>query len=245
MYQFFIEPDQAAREYVTITGKDVHHIRDVIRLSAGEEIRVSVRDGESYLCRITELGDSFVQADILGEANSTELPVPVTLFQGIPKGDRMETVIEKAVELGVSRIVPVEMRFCVVRLSSDRAVKKVKKWQELAEAAAKQSKRSVVPEVAGITPFDKAAEELLSTELPLVPYENETGMNGWKAVAKKLKEASSVGILIGPEGGFAMEEIRALDTKAELVSLGRRILRTDTAAITALSAVMLSLESLS
>ena len=126
MYQFFIEPDQAAREDVTITGKDVHHIRDVIRLSAGEEIRVSVRDGESYLCRIAELGDSFVQADILGEANSTELPVPVTLFQGIPKGDRMETVIEKAVELGVSRIVPVEMRFCVVRLSSDRAVKKVK-----------------------------------------------------------------------------------------------------------------------
>jgi 16S rRNA (uracil1498-N3)-methyltransferase len=242
MYQFFAREEDVTREYVTITGQDAHHIREVVRLKEGDEIRVSVRGGESYLCRIAELGENFVQAELLSKAAETELSVPVTLFQAIPKGDRMETVIEKAVELGVKRIVPVEMRYCVVKLRGERAEKKRRKWQALCETAAKQSKRSLVPEVSEILPFEKAREEMLALDLALVPYENENGMTGYREAVQRIENAASIGVMIGPEGGFAPEEIEALREKAALLSLGKRILRTDTAAITALSMVMLTLE---
>lgn len=244
MYQFFVPPEQIqAREtYATITGADVHHIKDVARLKVGENIRVSTEGGKSYLCKIVELSDTFVQAEILSEAANTELPAEVVLFQALPKGDRMETIVEKTVELGVTKIVPVAMRYCVVRLDEKKAGKKRERWQLLAESAAKQSKRSRVAEIAPVVPFAEAIREFLRCDLRLVPYENARGMTGTKEVLSALEPQGRIGILIGPEGGFAPEELSEVEQDARLLSLGKRILRTDTAAITALSMIMLALE---
>lgn len=243
MYQFFVEQEQIGREFITITGKDVNHIKHVLRMKPGETIRVSDQQGQDYFCRISELTEDFVQADILEtEAATTELPGKIYLFQGIPKGDRMENVIEKAVELGVYEIIPVSMRYCVVRLDEKKQQAKRKKWQSLALAAAKQSKRSRVPTIHPIMSYKEALAYALQAELCLIPYENETGMGGTKAALKKLQGKKSVSIIIGPEGGFAPEEIEEARDRAERISLGKRILRTDTAAITAMSLVMMELE---
>ena len=209
----------------------------------GETIRVSNQKGQDYFCKISEVGEDFVQADILETgAATTELPGKIYLFQGIPKGDRMEHVIEKAVELGVYEIIPVRMRYCVVKLDDKKQQAKLKKWQALAMAAAKQSKRSLVPNIHPVMSYKEAIAYAFQSEACLIPYENENGMEGTKAALKKIRGKESVSILIGPEGGFAPEEIEAVKSRGEVISLGKRILRTDTAAITAMSMVMMEME---
>ena len=149
MHQFFVEKSQVGKEYVTITGSDVNHIRNVLRMKIGETIRISDREGGNYFCKIAETGENFVQADIVSvDEEGTELPSKIYLFQALPKGDRMETVIEKAVELGVYEIIPVAMKYCVVKLEGKKAAQRVQKWQAQAETAAKQSKRSLIPKVS-------------------------------------------------------------------------------------------------
>ncbi len=243
MYQFFVTEEQIGREFITITGADVNHIKNVLRMRPGETIRVSNQKGQDYFCKISEVGEDFVQADILEtEAATTELPGKIYLFQGIPKGDRMEHVIEKAVELGVYEIIPVRMRYCVVKLDDKKQQAKLKKWQALAMAAAKQSKRSLVPNIHPVMSYKEAIAYAFQSEACLIPYENENGMEGTKAALKKIRGKESVSILIGPEGGFAPEEIEAVKSRGEVISLGKRILRTDTAAITAMSMVMMEME---
>ncbi len=243
MYQFFVTEEQIGREFITITGGDVNHIKNVLRMRPGETIRVSNQKGQDYFCKISEVGEDFVQADILEtEAATTELPGKIYLFQGIPKGDRMEYVIEKAVELGVYEIIPVRMRYCVVKLDEKKQQAKLKKWQALAMAAAKQSKRSLVPNIHPVMSYKEAIAYAFQSEACLIPYENENGMEGTKAALKKIRGKESVSILIGPEGGFAPEEIEAVKSRGEVISLGKRILRTDTAAITAMSMVMMEME---
>ena len=243
MYQFFVTEEQIGREFITITGGDVNHIKNVLRMRPGETIRVSNQKGQDYFCKISEVGEDFVQADILEtEAATTELPGKIYLFQGIPKGDRMEYVIEKAVELGVYEIIPVRMRYCVVKLDDKKQQAKLKKWQALAMAAAKQSKRSLVPNIHPVMSYKEAIAYAFQSEACLIPYENENGMEGTKAALKKIRGKESVSILIGPEGGFAPEEIEAVKSRGEVISLGKRILRTDTAAITAMSMVMMEME---
>lgn len=243
MHQFFVDSSQIGREYVTITGTDVNHIRNVLRMQPGEEIRVSDRLGADYFCRITEVGESFVQADIISRDEvGTELPSKIYLFQAIPKGDRMETVIEKAVELGVHEIIPVAMKFCVVRLDEKKAAARVKKWQAQAESAAKQSKRSIIPVVHEVVSFREALALANQCDVRLVPYENEEGMAGTREALRRIMPGQSISIMIGPEGGFAPEEIAAARETMSSVSLGRRILRTDTAGICMMSMLMLQLE---
>ena len=243
MYQFFVTEEQIGREFITITGGDVNHIKNVLRMRPGETIRVSNQKGQDYFCKISEEGEDFVQADILETgAATTELPGKIYLFQGIPKGDRMEHVIEKAVELGVYEIIPVRMRYCVVKLDDKKQQAKLKKWQALAMAAAKQSKRSLVPNIHPVMSYKEAIAYAFQSEACLIPYENENGMEGTKAALKKIRGKESVSILIGPEGGFAPEEIEAVKSRGEVISLGKRILRTDTAAITAMSMVMMEME---
>ncbi len=247
MHQFFVDDCQIGKEYVTITGNDVKHISSVLRMHPGETIRISTNSGRNYLCEITEIGRLFVQADIIEDSiPDTELSIPVTLFQALPKGDRMETVIEKAVELGVDAIVPVEMKFCVVKLDDKKKSNKVKRWQAIAESAAKQSKRSKIPIVHTPISFKKAAEQSREFGLFFVPYENEVGMDGTKKGISKVRSTNSVGIMIGPEGGFTPEEIACMRKmeQVEVISLGKRILRTDTAAITAMSLLMLEIEQM-
>lgn len=243
MYQFFVDDAQIGREFVTITGEDVNHIKNVLRMKAGEKIRISNQQGRDYYCEISEVTDTFVQADILNEdAASTELPSKIYLFQGIPKGDRMETVIEKAVELGVYEIIPVAMKYCVVKLDAKKEATKIARWQKQAEAAAKQSKRSIIPKIHPVMSYKEAVEYAMQCDVRLVPYENERGMQGTREALSTIKAGTSVSVMIGPEGGFAEDEIAQVKDSMQVISLGKRILRTNTAGIAVMSMLMLELE---
>ena len=244
MYQFFVDDAQIGKEFITITGSDVNHIRNVLRMKPGEKIRVSNQKGQDYLCSISELSDDFVQADILdSEAANIELSAKIYLFQALPKGDRMETVIQKAVELGVHEIIPVSTKYWVVRLEAKKAENKRKRWQAIAESAAKQSKRSLIPVVREVMNFDEAVAYAKSFKVNLVPYENERGMAVTRKVIEALKPDDTISVMIGPEGGFSAEEIEKVKQEnMKIISLGKRILRTDTAAISTLSMLMLHLE---
>lgn len=246
MHQFFIEDDQAGRDFITITGADVNHIKNVLRMKPGEIVRVSSRGGRDYMCGVLELTDEFVQLDILdSEAAGTELAGRIYLFQALPKGDRMEYIIQKAVELGVHEIVPVSMKYCVVKLDGQRAQAKNKRWQAIAESAAKQSKRSKIPQIHPLLNFEQAVTYAMACDRQFVPYENERGMHATAQALNALRTGESVSVLIGPEGGFSPEEITFVKEKGmQLLSLGKRILRTDTAAITAVSMLMLRMELL-
>lgn len=246
MYQFFVDDAQIGKEFITITGSDVNHIKNVLRMKPGEKIRVSNQKGQDYFCSIIELGDDFVQADILdSEAANTELSSKIYLFQALPKGDRMETVIQKAVELGVHEIIPVAMKYCVVKLDAKKAENKRKRWQAIAESAAKQSKRSLIPVVHEVMSFNEALSYAKECKVNLVPYENERGMEATKEAVLELKKDDTISVMIGPEGGFSEEEIELVkEENMKIISLGKRILRTDTAAIATLSMLMLQLEML-
>lgn len=245
MQQFFVPREQEGRDFITITGQDAHHIKNVLRMKPGEIVRVSSESGRSYTCSILELGDGFVQLDILGDALQTELPGKIYLFQALPKGSRMEYIVQKAVELGVHEIIPVAMKYCVVKLDGKKSKEKVRRWQAVAESAAKQSKRSRIPEVHPVLSYLDAVAYAMQCDRHLVPYENERGMEATKEALGQIQAGESVSIMIGPEGGFAPEEIEAVRGQMQIISLGRRILRTDTAAVTAMSLVMLHLETFS
>lgn len=243
MYQFFVEDDQIGADVINITGADVNHIRNVLRMKPGEQVRISNQRGRDFLCSVAALSEQEVLLNIeQRDIKSTELSSRIYLFQGIPKGERMETVIEKAVELGVYEIIPVAMKYCVVKLDEKKAQKKVARWQEIARSAAKQSKRSLIPQIHPIMGFREAAAYATQCDRCLVPYENEEGMAAARRAFEHLADAGSISVFIGPEGGFAEEEIGALRDQALVLSLGARILRTDTAAITMLSLLMMELE---
>lgn len=242
MFQFFVEPEQIKEEQVIITGSDVNHMKNVLRMRAGEQVRVSDNCGGDYLCEITELTSEQVSLHILEKCDNTELPVRITLFQGLPKGDKMELIIQKAVELGVYEIVPVAMKNCVVRLDEKKAKAKQSRWQAISESAAKQSKRSMIPKIGEVISFSEAAARAEKMEVRLVPYEQERGMAHTREVFGKIKKGADIAVFIGPEGGFASGEIELVRDTTELVSLGNRILRTETAGLTALSMLIYALE---
>lgn len=242
MFQFFVEPEQIETENVTITGSDVNHIRNVLRMKNGEKVRISDNCGNDYLCEITEITADEVALHILEECSNTELPVQITLFQGLPKSDKMELIIQKAVELGVSEIVPVAMKNCVVKLDAKKAAAKRNRWQAIAESAAKQAKRSIIPTVGEVLSFSQAVEKAKDMEARLVPYENERGMAHTREVFGKIEKGSNVAVFIGPEGGFASSEIELVKDDMELISLGNRILRTETAGLATLAMMILAIE---
>lgn len=199
--------------------------------------------GDDYFCEVTEIEKEAVTARILyKDHESTELPVKIYLFQGLPKGDKMELIIQKAVELGVYEIIPVAMRNCVVKLDDRKAAAKVKRWQTIAESAAKQSKRSIIPNVHEVMTFTDAFQYAKTLDVRLLPYENERGMEHTRQVLGSLARKGSLGIFIGPEGGFDKKEIEAVKQDVELLSLGNRILRTETAGMTTLSMLLYQLE---
>lgn len=244
MYQFFVEDAQIQENFVLIEGTDVNHIKNVLRMKPGERIRVSNQSGTDYFCTIAEVTDVFVRAEIVEkDEKGTELQNKIYLFQGLPKNDKMELIIQKAVELGVYEVIPVAMKNCVVKLDEKKARNKVKRWQGIAESAAKQSKRSLIPNVRMPMSFKEAAAFAQDLDVKLVPYENERGMRATKDVISSIETGQSIAVFIGPEGGFAPEEIALVKDDMKLISLGKRILRTETAGMTALSILVYELES--
>lgn len=243
MYNFFADENKRQGDCYYITDSDFNHIKNVLRMKTGETFFVSC-NGKSDLCVLQELTVDTAVAKITEEnCQNTELPVKIYLFQGIPKSDKTELIIQKAVELGVAGIIPVEMNRCVVKIDEKKKKTKQARWQAVSESAAKQSKRNVIPEVFEITPFKKVVEKANELDLLIVPYESERGMESTAETLAKIKNGSKIGILIGPEGGFDEKEIQcAKEVGADVVSLGKRILRTETAAITALSMCMLYVE---
>lgn len=244
MYQFFVKDDQVAEHEISIEGSDVNHIRNVLRMKAGDEIRVTNESGKNWRCAITELSEQLVRAQIVEEMSATELPCRVYLFQGLPKNDKMELIIQKAVELGVYEVIPVAMKNCVVKLDEKKAQAKTTRWQEIAKSAAKQAKRSLIPTVQSPITWKEAVVRMKELDVGLVPYENERGMEATREAVSAILPGQTVGIWVGPEGGFAPEEIAAVQAEnLKLISLGNRILRTETAGFTTLAFLIYALET--
>lgn len=247
MYHFFVEPSRISDRRVVITGADVNHIKNVIRLKPGEEISVSNGvDGREYRCGIAEITDTEVVCTLrFIKEDGVELPSRVCLFQGLPKGDKMEFIIQKTVELGVHEIIPVAMKRCVVKLDEKKAKSKITRWQGISEAAAKQSRRGVVPRIQDVMDYGEALEYARDMDVKLVPYEMaDSGMAGTKKIMDSLKPGQSVAVFIGPEGGFEESEIQAaVDAGMEPITLGRRILRTETAGMAVMAWMMYQLSS--
>ncbi|MEE1321426.1 MAG: 16S rRNA (uracil(1498)-N(3))-methyltransferase [Acutalibacteraceae bacterium] len=243
MFNFFVEAENSGDRCYYIPNPDRNHIVNVLRMIKGDKFLVSF-NGKSDLCVLTEISEESVKAEIIEENyNDTELPVKLYLYQGLPKSDKMELIIQKAVELGAFAVIPTEMRNCVVKLEEKKKKSKIARWQAISEAAAKQSKRNIIPEVRNVTTFKDVMKQAEELDLFIVPYENKNGMKATKDVLSSIKKGMSVGILIGPEGGFDEAEIaEALACGCKTISLGRRILRTETAAITALGMCMLNIE---
>jgi 16S rRNA (uracil1498-N3)-methyltransferase len=247
MYQFFVDPGQIHPEEkrVVITGSDVNHIRNVLRMKPGEEISVSNgEDGREYRCGILELTEDAIYCELrFIKEDSNELPVEVTLYQGLPKADKMELIIQKCVELGVSRIVPVETWRAIVKLDPKKAASRVQRWQGIAEAAAKQSKRGIIPTVENVCNFAQAVKEASEMEVRLIPYEMAEDMDATRKLISGIQPGQRVAIFIGPEGGFDEKEIEAaLAAGITPITLGKRILRTETAGMVALSWIGYTLE---
>ena len=244
MYHFFVEPDQIEEERITILGEDVNHIGNVLRMKPGEKVLISAEGEMDRLCGIEEIRRDEVICRILEvRKENNELPARIHLYQGLPKSDKMELIIQKAVELGAYRIVPVSTKNTVVKLDAKKAESKVKRWNAIALAAAKQSKRSVIPEVAPVISFGQALEEVKGFDLKLIPYENADGMAKTREFLGKVAPGQDIAVFIGPEGGFDPGEIeKAKDAGTEPVTLGKRILRTETAGLCILSALMMQLD---
>ncbi len=245
MQHFFVPPSQVEETEIVIRGSDVNHMKNVLRMKPGEEVSVSDGNNCRYLCRITEYmetGEAILTV-IQREENDTELPSKIYLFQGLPKQEKMEFIVQKAVELGVYQIIPVALKRCVVKLDEKKARKKVSRWQEISKSAAKQSGRGIVPEVKNVLSWKEALELAARLDVRLIPYELAEGMDKTKKLLAAIQPGQSIGIFIGPEGGFEKAEVsEALEKGAEAVTLGRRILRTETAGITTLSVLMFQLE---
>ena len=247
MYQFFVADSQIHRDTnrVYITGSDVNHIKNVLRMKHGEEIAVSNgEDGKEYRCGILLLEDEMITCELrFVKEEGVELPSKVYLFQGLPKADKMELIIQKAVELGVYEIIPVAAERCVVKLDAKKERSKLQRWQQIAEAAAKQSKRDIIPKVSEVMTFKNAVEYAGEMDVRLIPYELAEGMERTRDFISSLKPEQSIAVIIGPEGGFSENEIALAKEKGvEPVTLGRRILRTETAGLVVLSWIMYQME---
>ena len=246
MLHLFADPSDVQDELLTITGPEVNHIRNVMRLKPGEEISVSIGgDGKDYRYGI----DSYTEDSVLCRLRfvkdkEVELPVKVLLFQGLPKADKMDLIVQKAVELGAAEIIPVSMERCVVKLDAGKAAKKTARWQTIAESAASQSRRSIIPRVLAPMSMKEAVEYAKEqTEVRVIPYELQEDDGSVKQYLESLKEGQSVSIFIGPEGGFAPGEVElAKEAGIRPISLGRRILRTETAGLAILSWLIYILE---
>lgn len=240
MYNFFVDETAKKDGRYFISGNDFNHIKNVLRMNVGEQFLVSCQD-TSDLCEIETIEIDTVVVKILQENyQCTNLPIKIHLFQGLPKSDKLELIIQKTVELGISEITPVAMKRSIVKIDDKKKKTKTGRWQSIAEAAAKQSKRTSIPTVNEVLSYKQMLSVAKNLDLLLVPYECAEGMTATKEALSQIKSGMSVGIIIGPEGGFEQKEIdEAVQIGGKVISLGSRILRTETAAITTTAICML------
>ena len=236
MPKFFVPKENIEGSSIKICGEDVSHIKRVLRMREGDTLEMCDSSGYDYLAKICEIGEQGIFLEILEKSKcETEPPIKVTLFQGIPKAGKMDYIIQKTTELGISEITPCTLSRCVVKLDGD---KKIKRWQKISEEAAKQSGRGIIPKINEPVSLKEAIEELKKFDLAFVPYECEEE-NHLRDILLSKEEVKTVGFMIGPEGGFEKHEIDLLiENGITPISLGRRILRTETAGEAVLSMVM-------
>ena len=245
MHRFFVEEPAMGVNSITITGGDVNHIKNVLRMAVGDKICViNGQNNKEYYCEITAVGNDAVDTRICEIRESDqELGNEVVLFQGLPKSDKMELIIQKAVELGVHTIVPVSTDRTVVKLDAKKEANKRKRWMSISESAAKQSGRLRIPEVTPVVSYREALEMAKKMDVRLIPYELAEGMEKTRELMSSIQPGQSVAVFIGPEGGFESSEIeKAMEIGAWPITLGKRILRTETAGLVTLAMLVYNLE---
>ncbi len=242
MPKYFVEPDCIIDNYVYIKCDEAKHILNVMRTKVGESIVVCDGLKNDYYCKVCDIQKENVRAEILEKhLNNSEPNVNITLFQCLPKSDKMEFVIQKCVEIGVNNIVPVLSERCVAKIDSKNENKKIERWQKISLSAAKQCGRGIVPKIENVISFNNAVNMAAKFENAIIPYENEIKTN-IKSFINNAK-IGSVGIFIGPEGGFSENEIKyALDNGVISVTLGKRILRTETAGMVTAAIILYELD---
>ncbi len=247
MRKFFVNSNQISNNQIEIINEDVNHIKNVLRLEVGEQIKICDSEKiENYICEIRDISNKKITCKILEKVPSeTEGNVELHIFQGLPKADKMELIIQKGTELGASKFIPVSFKRSIVKLSGKDEIKKIERWQKIAEVASKQSMRDLIPEVGNIMNVKDICEKINDYDLVLVAYELEEN-NYIKQELLKIKnkkENYKIAIVIGPEGGIEMQEVQCLkDSGAKIISLGKRILRTETVALQVSSIIMYELE---
>ncbi|MCR5202831.1 MAG: 16S rRNA (uracil(1498)-N(3))-methyltransferase [Lachnospiraceae bacterium] len=247
MYRFYIEKSDYDGTYSYIRGGDYNHIKNVLRLKTGNFVVTCDGEGTDYVGVIDSFTDSEVIVEVKKvQSTGNELPLKVYLFQGIPKKDKMELIVQKTVELGVFQVIPVKMHRSVAKIDDKKKDKKTERWQKIAEAAAKQSDRGIIPTVHEPMSFKEALAYAKDLDINLIPYEmcsDDKENSNYKDYIKEATKCGSVGIFIGPEGGIADEELEiALKEGLHEITLGKRILRTETAGFMVLSALVYLLE---
>ncbi len=248
MPKFFVAENQINNNKITIIGNDVNHIKNVLRQKSGDKITIcDISKEQDYLCEIDKIEEKSIDCNIIEKLeNNTESNVKVTIFQGLPKADKMELVIQKSVELGVYDITPLQMKRCVVKLNEKDKAKKIQRWQKISEVAAKQCGRNIIPKINNIVNVKEVCNLCNEYDIVLIAYENEkenTLKKELKNLKKLDKEEIKVAVIIGPEGGIAPEEIEMFEENgAKIITLGNRILRTETVALSVLSIIMYELE---
>ena len=249
MPKFFIKNEQKSNNKIIIIGQDVKHIKNVLRKKINDKIIVcNSETTRDYICKIKDITDEKIECEIIENIEeNVESNVQISIFQGLPKADNMELIIQKSVELGAYDITPVEMQRCIVKLEDKDKIKKIQRWQKISEVAAKQSGRNIIPNIKNIIDLKKVCNLCQNYDIVLVAYENEKE-NKLKYQIKKIKEKIKsdikIAILIGPEGGIDEKEIEILKEidNVKIITLGKRILRTETVALNMLSIVMYELE---
>ncbi len=254
MYKFFVPNTQIKENEIYITGTDVNHISNVLRLKLNDKILISSKDENqeierTYVSQIIKFSKDSVVCKIIDiVAKSVESNINIDLFQGLPKADKMEYIIQKTTELGVKKIIPVNMSRCVVKIDNKSGGKKITRWQKIAEVAAKQSKRDVIPKIENILKIEDICKNIDKYDIILLAYENESNITLKDELLTLKKNINSdkklnIGIVIGPEGGLSDIEVdKLIKANAKRVSLGKRILRTETAPIVMISDIIYEFE---
>lgn len=248
MSKFFVNSDQIDNSTINIIDEDVNHIKNVLRLKLNEKITICDKDtSTNYLCEIKNIDNKIIKCEIIEKMKSeTESNIKLTIMQGLPKADKMELIIQKGTELGVSEFIPVAFKRSIVKLSGKDEVKKIERWNKISEVASKQSGRDIVPNVSLVKSIKQISEIIKDYDLVLVAYELEKNNYIKYELQKinKIDEELKIAVIIGPEGGIDPEEVEILaNAGAKVITLGKRILRTETVALNVSSIIMYELEN--